>query len=102
MTQVGRLRPGRLGHLRRRDALRRTKPKWTIDRPQLDGYENVLGYSGTNSKYVKITNPTSTTTAPGSCRTRSTREQFEPTATGMIENNNIFWNNFNYFLPTRR
>ena len=53
--QVGRLRPRRLGLLRRRDAARRTKPKWTrLD--HLDGYENVLGYSGTNSKYVKITN----------------------------------------------
>jgi hypothetical protein len=26
-------------------------------------------------------------------------ERFEPTATGIIEKNNIFWNNFNYFLP---
>ena len=32
---------------------RRRSPKWTSDRPRR-GYENVLGYSGTNSKYVNI------------------------------------------------
>ncbi len=26
-------------------------------------------------------------------------EPYEPNADGIIENNNIFWNNFNYFLP---
>ncbi len=29
-------------------------------------------------------------------------EDFEPSEDGLIENNNIFWNNFNYFLPNSR
>ena len=74
------------------------KPQWTsLD--HLKGYENVLGYSGTNSSTSTSTTPTSTTTESGSCRTRSTRRSIEPTEHGIIQNNNIFWNNFNYYLP---
>ena len=75
-----------------------TKPKWTkLD--HLDGYENVLGYSGTNSKYVKITQSNFYNNGAGVVPNTLDSERFEPTATGIIENNNIFWNNFNYFLP---
>ena len=64
----------------------------------LEAYKNVLGYSGTNSKYVEITTRTSTTTGPGSSRTRSTRA-VRAERVRVIKDNNIFWNNFNYFLP---
>ena len=75
-----------------------TKPKWTkLD--HLDGHENVLGYSGTNSKYVKITQSNFYNNGAGVVPNTLDSERFEPTATGIIENNNIFWNNFNYFLP---
>ena len=78
-----------------------TKPKWTkLD--HLDGYENVLGYSGTNSKYVKITQSNFYNNGAGVVPNTLDSERFEPTATGIIENNNIFWNNFNYFLPNSR
>ena len=78
-----------------------SKPKWTkLD--HLDGHENVLGYSGTNSKYVKITKSNFYNNGAGVVPNTLDSERFEPTATGIIENNNIFWNNFNYFLPNSR
>ena len=74
------------------------KPKWTsLD--HLEGYENVLGYSGTNSRYVKITESDFYNNGVGIVPNTLDSEPFEPTANGIIENNNIFWNNFNYFLP---
>ena len=77
------------------------KPKWTkLD--HLDGHENVLGYSGTNSKYVKITKSNFYNNGVGVVPNTLDSERFEPTATGIIEKNNIFWNNFNYFLPNSR
>ncbi len=75
-----------------------TAPKWTkLD--HLEAYENVLGYSGTNSKYVKLTDSNYYNNGVGVVPNTLDSERFEPTATGIIENNNIFWNNFNYFLP---
>jgi parallel beta-helix repeat protein len=74
------------------------KPKWTsLD--HLEAYKNNLGYSGTNSKYVKITKSDYYNNGTGIVPNTLDSEPYEPTATGIIENNNIFWNNFNYFLP---
>ncbi len=42
---------------------------------------------------------TSTTTAPASSRTRSTPSRSSRPRPAKIHNNNIFWNNFNYYLP---
>ena len=78
-----------------------SKPKWTkLD--HLDGHENVLGYSGTNSKYVKITKSDFYNNGVGVVPNTLDSERFEPTATGIIQKSNIFWNNFNYFLPSSR
>ena len=41
----------------------------------------------------------STTTVPASFPTRSIPRSSSPTPTGRSANNDIFWNNFNYFLP---
>jgi hypothetical protein len=77
------------------------KPKWTkLD--HLDGHENVLGYSGTNSKYVKITRSAFYNNGVGVVPNTLDSERFEPTAAGVIKKNDIFWNNFNYFLPASR
>jgi hypothetical protein len=65
----------------------------------LDGHENVLGYSGTNSKYVDITDSDFYNNGVGVVPNTLDSEPYEPSANGVIENNNIFWNNFNYFLP---
>jgi hypothetical protein len=78
-----------------------TNPKWTrLDHNE--AYENVLGYSGTNSKYVKITDSDYYNNGAGIVPNTLDSERYEPTATGIIEDNNIFWNNFNYFLPNSR
>ncbi len=77
------------------------KPKWT----RLDhnaAYENVLGYSGTNSKYVSITDSDYYNNGVGIVPNTLDSEAFEPTENGVIEDNNVFWNNFNYFLPNSR
>ena len=77
------------------------KPKWTkLD--HLDGHENVLGYSGTNSKYVKITKSDFYNNGVGVVPNTLDSEPYDPSANGIIEHNNIFWNNFNYFLPDSR
>ena len=76
-------------------------PKWTkLD--HIEAYENVLGYSGTNSKYVSITDSDYYNNGVGIVPNTLDSEDYEPTANGIIENNNIFWNNFNYFLPNSR
>jgi len=68
----------------------------------LDAHENVLGYSGTNSKYVKITKSNYYNNGVGIVPNTLDSEPFEPSAASVIQKNNIFWNNFNYFLPASR
>ncbi len=74
-------------------------PKRTI-LTKLDAHENVLGYSGTNSRYVTIKNSDWYNNGIGLVPNTLDSEPFEPTSDGLIENNNIFWNNFNYYLPS--
>ena len=77
------------------------KPKKTrLD--HLDGHENVLGYSGTNSRYVTIEKSNFYNNGVGVVPNTLDSEPFEPSADGVIQDNNIFWNNFNYFLPNSR
>jgi hypothetical protein len=74
------------------------KPKWTqIDHTQ--AYQNVLGYSGTNSKYVNIHDNDFFNNGAGIVPNTLDSEPYEPAATGIIQDNNVFWNNFNYYLP---
>ena len=68
----------------------------------IDAHENVLGYSGTNSRYVEITNSDWYNNGVGLVPNTLDSEPFEPTSGGVIKKNNIFWNNFNYFLPNSR
>jgi hypothetical protein len=68
----------------------------------LDGHENVLGYSGTNSRYITIEDSDFYNNGVGVVPNTLDSEPFEPSADGEIRNNNIFWNNFNYFLPNSR
>jgi hypothetical protein len=76
-------------------------PKWTsLD--HLKAYENVLGYSGTNSKYVNIHDSDFFNNGIGLVPNTLDSEKFEPTSNGIIQNNNIFWNNFDYYLPTSK
>ena len=68
----------------------------------LDSYENVLGYSGTNSKYMVIKDSDFYNNGIGLVPNTLDSEPFEPTGDSVIKDNNIFWNNFNYFLPNSR
>ena len=77
------------------------KPKETV-LTDLEGYENVLGYSGTNSKYVTIKDSDFYNNGVGIVPNTLDSEPFEPNGHGVIKDNNIFWNNFNYFLPESR
>lgn len=65
----------------------------------LDGHLNVLGYSGTNSKYVDIHDSAFYNNGAGVLPNTLDSEKFEPNSDGTIKNNDIFWNNFNYYLP---
>ena len=74
------------------------KPKWTqLD--HLDGHSNVLGFSGTNSKYVNIHDSAFYNNGLGLAPNTLDTEPFEPNGHGIIQHNLIFWNDFNYFLP---
>jgi parallel beta-helix repeat protein len=73
------------------------KPKWTLLK-NLRSYENVLGYSGTNSKYVKIVDSAFYNNGAGIVPNTLDSEGFEPNGWNVFENNDVFWNNYDYFL----
>ena len=73
------------------------KPKWTLLKNDRS-YENVLGYSGTNSKYVKIVDSAFYNNGAGIVPNTLDSEGFEPNGWNMFERNDVFWNNYNYFL----
>ena len=72
-----------------------TKPKRTILK-NLVSWGNVLGYSGTNSKYVTITKSKFFNNGLGVVPNVLTSEKFAPASDNVIADNDIFWNNFNY------
>jgi hypothetical protein len=72
------------------------KPVWSsVDHDT--AYKNVLGYSGTNSKYVRIEDSMFYNNGAGVVPNTLDSEPFQPADTGVIENNKIFWNNFDYY-----
>jgi hypothetical protein len=74
------------------------KPKWT-DISHNVMFKNVLGYSGTNSKYVDIHDNVAYNNGAGIVPNTLDGEEFEPASNGKIHNNLIFWNNFDYYKP---
>jgi hypothetical protein len=73
------------------------KPRWTLLK-DLNAHENVLGYSGTNAKYVRILDSAFYDNGAGIVPNSLDSENFEPTGWNAIERNDVFWNNYNYFL----
>jgi hypothetical protein len=73
------------------------KPQWTTLKND-ESYENVLGYSGTNSKYVRIIESDFYNNGAGIVPNTLDSEGFEPNGWNVFEKNNVFWNNYNYFL----
>jgi len=73
------------------------KPIWTLLKNDRS-YENVLGYSGTNSKYVRIVESAFYNNGAGIVPNTLDSEGYEPNGWNIIERNDVFWNNYNYFL----
>ncbi len=73
------------------------KPTWTLLKDD-KSYENVLGYSGTNSKYVKIVESAFYNNGAGIAPNTLDSEGVEPNGWNIFERNDVFWNNYDYFL----
>ncbi|MCC6754962.1 MAG: hypothetical protein IT199_01120 [Solirubrobacterales bacterium] len=72
------------------------KPDWTVI-DNVESHANVLGYSGTNSKYVEIKNSDFYNNGAGIVPNTLDSEKFEPSGWMKIHHNDIFWNNYNYY-----
>ena len=57
----------------------------------------MLGYSGTNAKYVWIRNSVIYNNGAGLVPNTLDSERFEPNGWSKFTNNDIFWNNYNYY-----
>src|SRR5436190_5174878 len=73
-----------------------TKPIRTI-LSDLVSYGNVLGYSGTNSRYVTITKSKWFNNGTGIVPNALDSEKFPPPEDNVITDNDVFWNNFDYY-----
>jgi hypothetical protein len=73
-----------------------TRPKRTTLK-NVVAWGNVLGYSGTNSRYVTITKSKFFNNGVGLVPNVLESEKFMPHEDNAIVDNDIFWNNFNYF-----
>ena len=62
----------------------------------IDSWGNPLGWSGTNMRYVTITNSRFYNNAAGLVPNALDSEKFPPAEDNIIRGNEIFWNNFNY------
>jgi hypothetical protein len=73
-----------------------TKPKRTVLK-NLVAWGNVLGYSGTNSRYVTITKSKFFNNGVGIVPNVLESEKYMPNEDNVITDNDIFWNNFDYY-----
>jgi hypothetical protein len=73
------------------------KPKRSIVR-NIKSYGNVLGWSGTNMRYVTITKSKFYNNGTGVVPNTLSSEKFAPEEDNVISDNDIFWNNFNYYV----
>jgi hypothetical protein len=73
-----------------------TKPVRSIVR-NIRSYGNVLGWSGTNMRYVTITDSKFYNNGTGVVPNALSTEKYAPPEDNVISGNDIFWNNFNYY-----
>jgi hypothetical protein len=78
---------------------RQTKPKRSIVR-NVSGWGSVIGFSGTNMRYVTITRSRFYNNGIGIVPNALSSEKFPPEEDNVIRDNDIFWNNFNYYGRT--
>jgi hypothetical protein len=76
---------------------KQTKPTRSIA-THLKAYGNVIGWSGTNMRYVTITKSQFWNNATGIVPNTLDSEKFPPPEDNVISGNDVFWNNFNYYL----
>jgi Right handed beta helix region len=74
-----------------------TKPKRSIVR-NVKSFGNVLGFSGTNMRYVTITKSQWFNNGAGIVPNALDSEKYAPPEDNVITDNDVFWNNFNYYL----
>ncbi|NLT05988.1 MAG: hypothetical protein GXY03_06730 [Solirubrobacterales bacterium] len=72
------------------------KPKRSIVN-KVKSHTNVLGFSGTNMRYVTIKNSDFFNNGSGIVPNALDSEKFPPPDENVISGNRIFWNNFNYY-----
>ncbi|HEU4658125.1 MAG TPA: right-handed parallel beta-helix repeat-containing protein [Capillimicrobium sp.] len=72
------------------------KPKRSLV-TNVRSYGNVLGFSGTNMRYVTITKSQWFNNGSGIVPNALTSEKYPPEEDNVITDNDIFWNNFNYY-----
>lgn len=73
-----------------------TKPVRTIIK-NVESFGSVLGYSGTNSRYVTITDSKFYNNGAGIVPNSLDTEKYAPNENNVITRNEVFWNNFNYY-----
>jgi len=72
------------------------KPIRSIVR-NVDGWGAPIGFSGTNMRYVTITKSRFYNNAAGIVPNSADAEKFPPEEDNVITDNDIFWNNFNFW-----
>ena len=73
-----------------------SKPKRSTVR-NVKAWGNVIGFSGTNMRYVTITKSYWYNNGLGIVPSALDSEKFAPPEDNVISDNDIFWNNFNYY-----
>lgn len=73
-----------------------TKPKRSLV-TRVKSFGNVLGFSGTNMRYVTITKSQWFNNGTGLVPNALDTEKYAPPEDNVISDNDIFWNNFNYY-----
>jgi hypothetical protein len=68
----------------------------TVDR--VTSYGNVLGFSGTNMRYVTIEHSKWYNNGTGIVPNALHSEKYAPPEDNVITGNDVFWNNFNYYV----
>ncbi len=74
-----------------------SKPKRTFVK-NVKSHTNVLGFSGTNMRYVTIQDSQFWNNGVGIVPNALDSEKFAPPEFNVIKDNEVFWNNFNYYL----
>lgn len=79
---------------------KQAKPKRSLV-TRVSSYRNVLGFSGTNMRYVTITKSTWFNNGTGIVPNALKSEKFPPPQENVISGNEVFWNNYNYYAGAK-